>query len=782
MPFDTSQRPYRELRSVVAEKTNKLVVWIGSGLSAAAGLPTWPELKNHLIEDLREKAGRTAPGDAAILNAAADRAATERNYWTAFEILQRHLGNTSYRSVVRTALSPAQTAPCPDLYHYVWRLRPAGVLNLNLDRFATKALGELTQGRRMPHEFSGRHAGRYLHLLKNPHPFVANLHGIADDVSSWVLTRSELKRLTKYNGYATLLRSCLTTTTILFIGIRADDIAAGGQLEALTRAGVDAGSHYWLTSRDDYATDQWAEQAGLEVIKYETDDTHLQVKEFFGDILQFVPEENDTSPPPVVPENPVLQSATLPSPQSLSQEEADIIRQALNARAIALLTPGSPESYVQYKKFSAEYDEAIYRAWYTAAGSQLLGFTLDEEVGRGAFGRVFRATAPDGRQVAIKVLLEEVRRNPQLLGSFRRGVRAMRFLRHRRVTGMVMYQEASEIPAFVVMDWVDGPTLSQAVEAHYLEDWDSILRVACDMAGVIRRAHAIPERVLHRDVRPSNIMFDRFYSQPDAWDVVVLDFDLSWHLGALEKSVVHGALTGYLAPEQIQAMRGCSTRHAAVDSFGVGMTLYFMVSGTDPVPEQHMHTGWSRTVYEVVAQRRSHWMSLPRRYARLIINATNNKQADRWDITQIHDELERLRLAQGDPQAIVSAELLAEEIAAGLERDYEWDEDSGTARIGLASGADVRILGNETERRIIVNLNWNTSGRLERKRVGKWIGPAGERCVGILKSAGWKIGARNIQRKGSIALEAWIRSKKAAGSLASQVAAMAKIVKELSFE
>ena len=62
MTFDTSQRPYRELRSVIAEKTNKLVVWIGSGLSAAAGLPTWPELKNHLIEELRAKADRTAPG------------------------------------------------------------------------------------------------------------------------------------------------------------------------------------------------------------------------------------------------------------------------------------------------------------------------------------------------------------------------------------------------------------------------------------------------------------------------------------------------------------------------------------------------------------------------------------------------------------------------------------------------------------------------------------------------------------------------------------------------
>ena len=175
-------------------------------------------------------------------------------------------------------------------------------------------------------------------------------------------------------------------------------------------------------------------------------------------------------------------------------------------------------------------------------------------------------------------------------------------------------------------------------------------------------------------------------------------------------------------------------------------------------------------------------MSLPRRYARLILNATNNKQAERWDITQIHDELERLRVAQADPRSIVSAELLAEEIAAGVERGYEWHDDKSTARIALTSGAEVRILGNETERRIVANLNWSTSGRQERRKVGKWIGPAGERCAGILKKAGWEVSTSNIQRRGSIALEGTIPARKAAGSLTSHVDAVSKIVEELSCE
>ena len=406
-----------------------------------------------------------------------------------------------------------------------------------------------------------------------------------------------------------------------------------------------------------------------------------------------------------------------------------------------------------------------------------------EEVAHGAFGRVYRASAPDGRQVAIKVLHEEVRRDTTLLGSFRRGVRAMRFLRNRDVAGMVAYQEASEIPAFVVMDWVDGPTLSEALEARQIDDWDSTLKIGCQMTDVIRCAHEIPERVLHRDVRPSNIMLDGFYSRPDAWRVVVLDFDLSWHQGALEKSVIHGAPVAYLSPEQIQATPGASTRHAAVDSFGVGMTLYFMIAGSDPLPAQHRHLDWGRTVLAAALDRdKTRWMSLPYRYARLIIKATEDSQARRWDMSQIKDELERLRAAFLDPTNVVSAELLAEEIAAGSGRVYGWEDDLATAVMQLTSGLVVRITGDESARLVIVNLNWCSSGQEERKQVGKWMSPATGRCVKMLKASGWRIKTRNVQPPQSMVLEATLAVQLAATSLRQQSDVVSRVAVEMNFE
>ena len=759
------------------------MIWTGSGISATAGLPTWAQLKARLLARLREKASGGPAGDKEKVLSVAMRAENEANNWRAFQIIRRDLGQTTYRSTIREALGPPATIACPEVYRLVWKLAPAGIVNLNLDRLVTKALGEVFPGR-LPAEFSGQNVSGHLHVLKSPRPFIANLHGVAEDAGSWVFTQTDLRKLQESKGYQVFITGCFTATTTLFVGISADDGAVGGHLEALTRSGIDTGSHYWLTDRDDPKTDSWAEQAGIQLIRYENGN-HTEVIEFFEDILRFVPDDGPSAPP-VVPEYTTLTSPVLPDAAQLLQLDAEEIRTMLNVHVKKLMEDESPESYSKYDEFSKSYDQAIYRAWYTSAASpanKLLGFTLREEIARGAFGRVYRATTPDGREVAIKVLLEDVRRDPKLLGSFRRGVRSMRFLRERQVEGMVAYLEASEIPAFVVMDLVDGPTLSQAVEARHVDDWEIILKIATEMTSVIRRAHGIPERVLHRDVRPSNIMFEAFYSQPDNWRVVVLDFDLSWHEGAHEQSVVHGVLTGYLAPEQIQIVPGASTRHAAVDSFGVGMTLYHLISGTDPMPAQHRHNDWGEVVKQAALRRTcTEWVSLPYRYARLVMTATRDKQADRWDIVQINDELGRLKKALSTPEQITSAELLAEEITARCGVKYVWDDDKATAIVRLESGLEVRIAGEETKRQLVAKFVWSSSGQQERKRVGKWMGPATERGVAKLKKAGWKILVGNFQKAMTIVIEATLSVEQAAASLSNIADGISQVMGDLAFD
>ncbi len=243
------------------------------------------------------------------------------------------------------------------------------------------------------------------------------------------------------------------------------------------------------------------------------------------------------------------------------------------------------------------------------------------------------------------------------LHAFRRGVQSMRILSDRGVEGMVQYREASEIPALVVMDYVDGPNLATAREAGYLDEWPVLLRVASELTTVVRRAHSLPERVLHRDLRPENVMLRDYYTPGIDWQLVVLDFDLSWHRDANQRSVLHTSSAGYLAPEQMHRTPGVSTRSALVDSFGLGMTLLYLCRGTDPSPDEHLQVGWLDTIRAACKSvGPASWASVPKRFERMIRKCTDDTQSARWDLATIEGELHRLRTAVDAPQNLKSTE------------------------------------------------------------------------------------------------------------------------------
>ena len=251
--------------------------------------------------------------------------------------------------------------------------------------------------------------------------------------------------------------------------------------------------------------------------------------------------------------------------------------------------------------------------------------------------------------------------------------------------------------------------LLDAVKGRQIDGWSTKIRIGRDLAKIIGTAHALPERVLHRDLRPSNIMLKDFYSDPDDWKVVVLDFDLSWHRGAIERSVMHSTALGYLAPEQIRASATASTRHAAVDSFGFGMTMYFLFTGQDPIPEQHKHQGWQQTLRSKIGSRTCHeWKSVPTRVVRMIEFATQDEQSKRWDMGQLLSELTQLSQAISNPSTVESAELVAEELAAhcGSLSNYGWNFDRGAATTHLPSGIIIEVFGHEVHKLVRLLLRW----------------------------------------------------------------------------
>ena len=747
MTFDKSQMSYKALRGIIAERTNGVVFWIGSGPSLGAGLPSWSQLKNELLKALVEKIDNLDHQEGESFRNYARLINTEQNNWIAFEILRTGLGKTTWQSRIRELLDPSVSIETPLAYKKIWRLRPHGILTLNLDRLASKAYSEMNTGEVLLTEFVGKQVAEYTHALRNPYPFICHLHGKLDDASSWIMTSSDLKQAQHQLAYANFIRTCLTAKTVVFVGISTTDQAVGGFIEQLSGLGIDADAHYWITDRRDSLTDSWAEEQGIRLIRYNAPDgDHSGLLEILDDLIAFVSKDDPKEVLPISPVGFTPANRLLPSKAELLELDEEEIRQILNEEASRILETVSPDTIRAYNEFVQDYDQAIYRAWYASTGpgnNQLLGNTLHEETAHGAFGRVYRATDSEGKEVAVKVLHEGIRQNSDLFQAFRRGVRSMQILGYNHVEGMVPYRNTFEIPACVVMDWIDGPNLDDAVSSKQLRDWELVIRIGSDIANIVRQGHILPERVLHRDIRPSNVMLRGFYSDPLDWDVVVLDFDLSWHRGASERSVVHGSTTfGYLAPEQKHEIQGVSTRHAAVDSFGMGMVLFFMVSGRDPVSDEHKHVDWKNTLSEATEMLPSaQWQSVPSRFARLIEHATQNEQVDRWDMTQIQAELGRLHKAELDPASTQSIELIAEEIAARCEfsQGYEWNSDTLSAVKESVSGIRIEVQGDESQRKIIAKLSWGEPGVRGKAYLDKWIPNRMGTARDILESSGWRI-------------------------------------------
>lgn len=757
--FNTNQESFKALAQIVAQRSRPLVAWVGAGLSVPARLPTWVKLRDFLCDVLRQKAEEADASDKDAIFGKVEAAKIQTNLWIAFGILREGLGMSTYQYSIRDALREAERAAIPDAYKALWKLRLSGVLNLNIDRLASRAFTEVHGSKSMT-EFSGRNAASHAHVLGNlAVPFIANLHGTHADATSWVFTNDELVSLMDADGYKEIIATCILSRAIVFVGVSAEDFAAGGHMTRMRERRIDALPHFWLTDRRDRETVQWAERSGVLLIHYSNPDgKHSELQECIEGLLQFLPEE-----PPALPVRPIAVSASVavlpPSTELVGVADANQIRQTLNAEAARILGDDTQESYAKYEEFSIEYEEAIHRAWFVPRkpeGTQILGYQIVRKIKEGGFGTVYEVKDREDNRFALKLLHESIRSEPEHLQSFRRGVRSMRMLTSAAVGGIVRYHDACEIPAFVVMDLVPGPTLHSFVMQRTDLAWGMLMDIACRLAGIIRRSHQHPEGIMHRDIRPPNVMFKEEWHGADDWDVVVLDFDLSWHKGAQERSVTIEAYSGYLAPEQVIRDGRYSTRSSLVDAYGLGMTLFFLRTRREPAFMQSAQAQWRESLEVCVRENPCReWISLPRRYFRLIENSTFLEQSRRWDVSQLEAELLRLKSALENAEGVDSAELLAEELMArAFQGQYEWDSDKFAAVRRVVNEIQLVVSGDESARQVRMFVSWTQTGEFHLGKTSKWAQETGGKIAELLRRDGWVISEDRRGREGIVIVAA----------------------------
>ena len=197
-------------------------------------------------------------------------------------------------------------------------------------------------------------------------------------------------------------------------------------------------------------------------------------------------------------------------------------------------------------------------------------YEIGPELGRGGMAKVFRATDNVlGRPVAVKVLAPQYAEDPSFVDRFRREAQAAARLNHPNVVGV--YDTGSDDGIhYIVMEYIEGRTL-----ADYLSGGGRIMpQRAIDIADAVTSALAAAhaEGVIHRDIKPGNIMIT------PRGDVKVTDFGIARVVAGADTVAQTAAVLGtasYLSPEQAQGER----IDPRSDLYSLGCVLYEMLTG-----------------------------------------------------------------------------------------------------------------------------------------------------------------------------------------------------------
>lgn len=214
-----------------------------------------------------------------------------------------------------------------------------------------------------------------------------------------------------------------------------------------------------------------------------------------------------------------------------------------------------------------------------ADGNKIIGkFELQEVVGRGGFGTVYRAIDQDlGRVVAIKVPRSGRFSNEEDEERFIREARASAKLNHPNIVPIFEVSKDADVP-YIVTEFVEGETLAQAIEKQRFS-----FQQTASIVGVVARAlhHSHMNGIIHRDLKPSNVMLQE--RENDELKPRVMDFGLARHTEGEVTLTADGCLMGtpaYAPPEQLG-----STEHkidARSDLYSIGVILYEMLTGELP--------------------------------------------------------------------------------------------------------------------------------------------------------------------------------------------------------
>ncbi|CAN5561806.1 hypothetical protein BH11PLA2_BH11PLA2_04620 [soil metagenome] len=219
-------------------------------------------------------------------------------------------------------------------------------------------------------------------------------------------------------------------------------------------------------------------------------------------------------------------------------------------------------------------------------GFEIGSYRVLDRLGQGGMGQVFLAEHITlGKRVAIKVLSRTRNSTPLAMERFIREARAAAKLDHPNIVHVYDISTAFD-PPYIVMEYVDGITLQAAVSRHGTLAPGNTAWVGRQIALGLDEAYR--HGLVHRDVKPANILVDR-RGAAKLLDLGIVRIDGEAITSEYAKNIILGTLD-YLSPEQSLDSSNVDTR---ADIYSLGATLYFLLVGCPPLPtggvKQRLH-------------------------------------------------------------------------------------------------------------------------------------------------------------------------------------------------
>jgi DNA-binding SARP family transcriptional activator/ABC-type glycerol-3-phosphate transport system substrate-binding protein len=328
-------------------------------------------------------------------------------------------------------------------------------------------------------------------------------------------------------------------------------------------------------------------------------------------------------------------------------------------------------------------------------GQPLRGYRLLEPIGEGSFGVVHRALQPEvGREVAVKIVRRALANHPEFIRRFDVEAQLVARLEHPHIVPLYDYWRKAD-GAYIVMRYLRGGSLRLALE-HGPVELDRLLRIVDQVSLALAAAHR--QGVVHRDVKPANILFD------EEGNAYVTDFGIAKDLVAVAAD--EGAvpsLDWYVSPEEV---RGEATTHLA-DVYGLGIVLFECLTGRHAFASSSPGELLERQRLEPLPSVRSMRPELPPAVDEVVARATAKAPGDRF--------IDTLVLAEAFREAVAAA--AAPEPLGAVERRNPY---KGLRSFGEADAAD--FFGRDAAcRELVARLAENVEGA----RFLAVVGPSG---------------------------------------------------------